>query len=122
MFTPTPAVTLPLGTADAALTAELSGQMMPYDWLINGRHFGDTQPLQVRQGQRATITFNNTSMMWHPMHLHGHTFQVMKPDGSAGSRKDTVVVLPRQKLTVALAADNPGVWMLHCHNTYNLEG
>lgn len=58
-------------------------------------------------------------MMWHPMHLHGHTFQVIKPDGSAGPRKDTVIVLPMQRLTVALVADNPGLWMLHCHNTYH---
>lgn len=36
-------------------------------------------------------------MMYHPMHLHGHTFQVIKPDGSMGARKDTVNVLPKQK-------------------------
>jgi len=59
--------------------------------------------------------------MWHPMHLHGHTFQVIRPDGSLGARKDTAVVLPMHKLGVALVADNPGVWMLHCHNTYHQE-
>ena len=69
----------------------------------------------------ATLTFTNTTMMWHPMHLHGHTFQVIKPDGTPGPRKDTVIVLPMQELTVALAADNPGVWMMHCHNTYHQE-
>jgi len=60
-------------------------------------------------------------MMWHPMHLHGHTFQVIKSDGTPGPRKDTVVVLPMQKLTVALVADNSGIWMMHCHNTYHQE-
>ena len=60
-------------------------------------------------------------MMWHPMHLHGHTFQVIRPDGSPGARKDTAIVLPMHKLGVALVADNPGVWMLHCHNTYHQE-
>jgi FtsP/CotA-like multicopper oxidase with cupredoxin domain len=58
-------------------------------------------------------------MMWHPMHLHGHTFQIIKRDGGPGARKDTVIVLPIQNLGVALLADNPGIWMLHCHNTYH---
>ena len=55
------------------------------------------------------------------MHLHGHTFQLVKPDGSPGARKDTVIVLPMQNVTVALEANNPGIWMLHCHNTYHQE-
>ena len=66
---------------------------MNYDWTINGRPFADTEPLTIRQGQRATLTFTNMSMMWHPMHLHGHTFQVIRPDGSLGARKDTAIVL-----------------------------
>ena len=45
-------------------------------------------------------------MMWHPMHLHGHTFQVIKADGSPGPRKDTVIVKPMQTVTTRLAADN----------------
>lgn len=60
-------------------------------------------------------------MMWHPMHLHGHTFQVVKPDGSAGPRKDTVIVGPMRTLPVDLIADNPGQWMLHCHNGYHMD-
>jgi FtsP/CotA-like multicopper oxidase with cupredoxin domain len=105
----------------ASTRSALSGDMMNYDWTINGRPFADTEPLTIRQGQRATLTFTNMSMMWHPMHLHGHTFQVIRPDGSLGARKDTAVVLPMHKLGVALVADNPGVWMLHCHNTYHQE-
>jgi FtsP/CotA-like multicopper oxidase with cupredoxin domain len=121
IFTATPADDLGSAKPDTALTAELSGAMMPYDWKINGRAFPDDQPLPIRQGQRATLTFNNTTMMWHPMHLHGHTFQVIKPDGSPGPRKDTAIVLPKKKVTVALIADNPGIWMMHCHNTYHQE-
>lgn len=67
------------------------------------------------------MTFANTTMMWHPMHLHGHTFQVVNRDGSPGARKDTVIVLPRQNLRVAFLADNPGTWMMHCHNTYHQD-
>ena len=121
MFTATTEVDLGHADPDTTLSAELSGSMMKYDWRINGRPFSDTEPLTVRQGQRATLTFNNMSMMWHPMHLHGHTFQVINRDGSRGARKDTIVVLPMRRLTVDVIADNPGEWMLHCHNTYHQE-
>ena len=60
-----------------------------------------------------------TTMMYHPIHLHGHTFQLIKADGTPGARKDTVIVLPKQKIDAVLVADNPGLWMLHCHNTYH---
>ncbi len=115
------AVALPNRTADLALPADLGGSMSPYAWTINGRPFATTDPLAVQQGQRVALTFSNMSMMWHPMHLHGHTFEVVTPDGRPGARKDTVNVLPMQKLTVIFDADNPGVWMLHCHNTYHQE-
>jgi len=95
--------------------------MMKYDWGINGRPFADRQALTVHQGQRTALTFINSTTMWHPMHLHGHTFQVLGADGRRGPRKDTLIVLPLQRLSVALIADNPGEWMLHCHNAYHQE-
>jgi multicopper oxidase len=121
IFTATPEVDLRSGKPDVMLSADLSGGMMQYNWAINGAPYGRNQPLQIRQGQTATLTFNNTTMMWHPMHLHGHTFQIIKPDGTPGARKDTTTVLPKQKVSVALLADNPGIWMMHCHNTYHQE-
>ena len=121
MFTATPAVDLGSAQPDVNLSAVLAGDMMHYNWTINGEPFSKTNPLHIKQGQRAVLTFTNTTMMWHPMHLHGHTFQVIKPDGSRGPRKDTVIVLPNQKVSVNLIADNPGIWMMHCHNTYHQE-
>ncbi len=70
-------------------------------------------------GPRPTITFDNTTTMYHPIHLHGHTFQLINADGSPGARKDTVIVLPKQKVNAILVADNPGTWLIHCHNTYH---
>jgi FtsP/CotA-like multicopper oxidase with cupredoxin domain len=119
-FTATPEVQLPTN-GDLALQARLSGTMMHYDWMINGRPYDQNAPLTVQQGQHATLTFTNETMMWHPMHLHGHTYQVIRADGSAGPRKDTVIVKPMQTVTVRLVADNPGVWMLHCHNGYHMD-
>ncbi|BBY63805.1 multicopper oxidase family protein [Mycolicibacterium helvum] len=119
-FTATTEVQLPTGS-ELDLQARLSGSMMHYDWMINGRPYDQTVPLTVGRGQHATLTFTNASMMWHPMHLHGHTFQVIKADGSPGPRKDTVIVKPMQTVAVKLVADNPGIWMLHCHNGYHMD-
>lgn len=95
----------------------LAGQMMPYRWTINGKAFPRNTPLPVSQGERVRLRFTNRSMMFHPMHLHGHTFALR--DG--GARKDTVVVKPMQTIEVDLDADNPGQWMTHCHNVYHQE-
>lgn len=120
-FTATPHVDLGTGKPDISLAAHLSGSMMRYDWKINGQPYPDNSPLTIKQGQRATLTFANATMMWHPMHLHGHTFQVIKPDGGVGVRKDTTIVLPMREVSVTVVADNPGIWMLHCHNAYHQE-
>lgn len=112
---------LPPSPDEVNLSADLGGSMMRYDWTINGLPFAKTRPLQVREGQHVSLTFNNATMMWHPMHLHGHTFEVVGADGRPGARKDTAIVLPMQKLQVRFVADNPGVWMMHCHNTYHQE-
>lgn len=121
MFTATPEATLDSVPVDAELPVALGGSMATYEWTINGRTFAEAQPLTVREGQRVAMTFRNSSMMWHPMHLHGHTFQVVGDDGRPGARKDTLIVLPMQRVRVVFAADNPGAWMLHCHNTYHQD-
>lgn len=121
LFTSTPEAGLGITGADVDLAVDLTGGMMGYAWGINGRTYAYAQPLTISQGQRATITFSNRTMMWHPMHLHGHTFQMLDSSGGLGARKDTAIVLPMRRVTVALVADNPGVWMLHCHNTYHQE-
>jgi multicopper oxidase len=119
MFTATTSVNLGAAEPNLNLPVLLGGDMAKYVWTINGEPYSKTDPLHVRQGQRPTITFDNSTMMYHPIHLHGHTFQVIKADGAPGARKDTVIVLPKQKINAVLVADNPGLWMLHCHNTYH---
>lgn len=89
-------------------------------WLLNGRPYGEHEPLPLIAGERVRLTFKNQSMMFHPMHVHGHTFAISRPDGR-GIRKDTINVLPMQDLAVDLEADNPGQWLTHCHNAYHAE-
>ncbi|MFE1441088.1 multicopper oxidase family protein [Streptomyces sp. NPDC058739] len=100
---------------------ELTGGMMTYNWAVNGRRFDmndpTAHPITVEAGQRVRLDFVNTTTMWHPMHLHGHTYQL----GDGGPRKDTAIVLPRETVSAHFDADNPGRWMLHCHNAYHGE-
>lgn len=118
-FTATAPANLGPAAPGQNLPVVLGGGMATYRWTINGEPYSTTKPLHVRQGDHPTITFDNATMMYHPIHLHGHTFQMLRADGSPGARKDTVIVLPRQKTTAVLVADNPGLWQLHCHNTYH---
>jgi len=102
---------------DRRLDVVIAGSMMPYRWTINGATFPNHTPLDVAPGERVRLRLRNRSMMFHPMHLHGHTFGLV--DG--GARKDTVIVRPMQTLEADLEADNPGQWALHCHNIYHAE-
>ncbi|SMF72808.1 Multicopper oxidase [Azospirillum oryzae] len=108
--------------ADLSQRMQLTGSMMPYVWSLDSRTFGNHRPLIVRQGQRVELTFENASMMAHPMHLHGHHFQVVAIDGRpvAGAVRDTVLVPMMASVTVAFDADNPGRWPLHCHNLLHM--
>lgn len=105
---------------DRTLDVTLGSDMKKYVWTINGKAYPDHAALNVSQGQRIRLRFRNQTMMYHPMHLHGHTFQLVNRAGS-GPRKDTSIVLPMQTVEVDLDADNPGQWMLHCHNAYHGE-
>jgi multicopper oxidase len=121
MLTATPEAALGAGKPDVSLQAHLSGSMLRFDWKINGKPYPDNSPLTITQGQRATLTFANATMMWHPMHLHGHTFQIAKRGGGVGARKDTTIIPPMREVSVTVVADNPGIWMMHCHNAYHQQ-
>jgi len=114
-------VALPGRTPDRELTIRLRGGMMKYDWSLDNRPFTLNKPMNnpypIAAGERVRINFVNTTQMWHPMHLHGHTFQ----HTGDGPRKDTSIVLPGRTLTVDFDADNPGRWLTHCHNLYHGE-
>jgi FtsP/CotA-like multicopper oxidase with cupredoxin domain len=100
----------------------LAGAMAPYAWSLNGEYWPNVTPLMIATGQRVAIEMLNRTMMPHPMHLHGHAFQVVAIDGSplAGAVRDTVLVPPMGSVTIAFDADNPGRWAFHCHNLYHM--
>ena len=113
-------VRLPRRAPDKTLDVELSMGDGGRKWLINRATYDDFEALQVQQNERVRLNFVNKSMMFHPMHLHGHTFELARKSID-GPRKDTINVLPMSKLSVDLHTDNPGQWLLHCHNAYHGE-
>jgi multicopper oxidase len=115
-------VRLAPGRPDRTYKVALGGGDAGYVWTLNGKPHGQNKPLEVRQGERVRLDFTNSTTMFHPMHLHGHTFQVVNPGGTAGARKDTTIVRPNEPVSVEFVADNPGQWMIHCHNNYHQEG
>jgi len=109
--------------ADRSHMVMLGGSMMPYRWTINGQSYGAHTPIVARSGERVEISFHNMSMMAHPMHLHGHAFQVVALGGSriAGALRDTVHVPPMNMVTIAFDAGEAAPWMLHCHHMAHLQ-
>jgi FtsP/CotA-like multicopper oxidase with cupredoxin domain len=100
----------------------LTGAMAPYAWSLNGENWPNVTPLMITHGQRVAIEMVNHTMMAHPMHLHGHAFQVVAINGTplAGAVRDTVLVPRMGSVTIAFDADNPGRWAFHCHNLYHM--
>ncbi len=117
---------------DAALTAATqpparSAQMFHvalgmkpgYVWTLD-----TPMPLQAALGTRIEMMFMNPTMMMHPMHLHGHHFQVVDVGMGrfAGPMRDTVIVPPGGMVTIAVDLDKAGAWFLHCHHLYHMAG
>lgn len=116
-----PGVNLPGRAPQQVIDMRLAGPVNGYTWTINGRRYDPPRDgYPVTRDQRVRIRYVNESKMFHPMHLHGHTFQVMGANGPL-ARKDTVLVAPLRTVDIDFDTDNPGRWITHCHNTYHLE-
>ena len=94
----------------------LSGSMTGYAWGISG------DAMAVNPDERVRIVMRNMSMMAHPMHLHGHHFQVVGINGQRirGAVRDTVHVPPMAEVAIEFDANNPGRWPFHCHHLYHM--
>ncbi|MFI6673500.1 multicopper oxidase family protein [Kribbella sp. NPDC050470] len=89
-------------------------------WTINGHQFPDVPMFMVTEGDVVRMTIKNNSGQVHPMHLHGHHVVVLSRDGVAATGSpwwtDSLNVEDNESYEVAFVADNPGIWMDHCHN------
>ena len=100
-----------------AMEIHLTGNMERFMWSFDGRKFSEgVEPFRFELNERVRVTLVNDSMMAHPIHLHGHFFELVT-GGPAGHQplKHTVNVPPGGKVSFDLTADNPGDWAFHCH-------
>jgi FtsP/CotA-like multicopper oxidase with cupredoxin domain len=108
--------------ADRTHRIDLTGSMDRYVWSLNNQTYPKAKPFTIAKGERVEFVMTNTTPMSHPMHLHGHVFQVVAINGKryAGAMRDTVLVPPKTSVTFAFDANNPGRWFYHCHNLYHM--
>lgn len=110
------------GGMDAGPMTE-GGHAMDYNyWTINGKSYPDTETLTVSEGDRVRIRLANITNANHPMHLHGHDFRVIAEDGHPLSEPrivNTLDIAPGKTYEIDFVADNPGVWVFHCHELHH---
>jgi FtsP/CotA-like multicopper oxidase with cupredoxin domain len=110
------------GEADLVLDRlpRFVGGVPSYAYAVNGQVFPHIAPIEVREGDVVKITIANRGFDVHPMHVHGHHVLVLARDGVPATGAplwlDTVDVRPGEVWELALVADNPGIWMDHCHD------
>lgn len=103
----------------------LTGNMNRYIWSMNGVPLSEADNIKINNKEVTRITFNNLTMMHHPMHLHGHFFRVLNENGDYSPLKHTVNVPPMQKVTLEFYGNNgdeAGDWFFHCHILYHMMG
>lgn len=98
----------------------LNGNMDNYVWSINGDPVGPESYILIKQGHRIRFVMKNTTMMNHPMHLHGHFFRVMTKNGRLSPLKHTVLVKPLSTTTIEFDAIEEKDWFFHCHLLYHM--
>jgi CopA family copper-resistance protein len=117
-LTPFPDRRLPTRTVEIHLT----GNMERFMWSIDGEKLSENpEPIRFERNERVRVTMINDSMMTHPMHIHGHFFEVVNGRKGEQPVKHTVMVLPGAKLSFDMTADAPGDWAFHCHLLHHMH-
>ncbi|MTI56822.1 multicopper oxidase family protein [Geosporobacter ferrireducens] len=108
---------------DYTVQLDASGNDKGMRYTINDKTFDELPLLKLRTGNTVKFTYVNNSKVDHPMHLHGHFFQILSkndiPVAGAAIMKDTLLVKPGEKFVVAFEADNSGRWVQHCHELHH---
>ena len=103
------------------IQVELSGYMGRYMWFINGRPEYESEPILIEPGKRYRLIFTNSSMMRHPMHIHGHFFILRNGHGEYDPFLHTIEVPPGATVVADFDADaHGGQWFFHCHHLYHM--
>jgi FtsP/CotA-like multicopper oxidase with cupredoxin domain len=132
--------TLMLGEWDSELTPDVAagraergpkdqqlrgGELGADMFLVNGRAHGAIAPVVVKEGERVLLRMINAGHLAHPVHMHGHSFKIVATDGNSVPEgmewtKDTVLIGPAERYDLEFDANNPGVWMFHCHIEHHM--
>ncbi|MGE3335949.1 MAG: copper resistance system multicopper oxidase [Rhodospirillaceae bacterium] len=105
-----------------SMEIHLTGNMERFMWAFDGEKFSEVKaPIAFRTNERVRVTLVNDTMMAHPIHLHGHFFELVTGNPGHHPRKHTVNVAPGGKATFDLTADAPGDWAFHCHLLYHMH-
>ena len=100
----------------------LTGNMERFMWSMDGEQLSENpEPYRFARNERVRLRLINDTMMTHPMHLHGHFFEIVNGHGASQPMKHTVKVLPGGFVDLDLTADAPGDWAFHCHLLYHMH-
>ncbi|WBO24006.1 copper resistance system multicopper oxidase [Sphingomonas abietis] len=104
-----------------SIDVHLTGNMERFMWSFDGEAMSDRmEPIPFTEGERVRVTLINDTMMAHPIHLHGHFFELVTGHGDHAPRKHSVLVAPGGRVRFDLTADAPGDWAFHCHLLYHM--
>ncbi|MEX2080336.1 MAG: copper resistance system multicopper oxidase, partial [Dehalococcoidia bacterium] len=105
-----------------AVELHITGNMERYSWSFDGKKYSEAPaPIRFHYGERLRLVLVNDTMMEHPIHLHGMWMELENGGGPNQPRLHTVLVKPGERLTVAITADAPGRWAMHCHLLLHME-
>ena len=109
-------------TPTREIELHITGNMERYMWSFDGKKYSEAKkPIPFRYGERLRMILVNDTMMEHPIHLHGMWMELENGHGANQPRKHTVSVKPAERLSVAITADAPGQWAMHCHLLLHME-
>ncbi len=107
---------------DRAMQIHLTGNMERYMWAFDGEKLNEVKaPIPFLKDERVRVTLVNDTMMGHPIHLHGHFFELVTGHGEYAPRKHTVQVQPGGTVTFDVTTDAVGDWAFHCHMLYHMH-
>ena len=92
-------------------------------WALNGKSYPETDRIRLRGGARNRLVFDNRGTMDHPVHLHRHSFELVRLNGKpvSGIVKDVVLVPAHQTVEADVIANNPGPSLFHCHQQFHMD-
>jgi FtsP/CotA-like multicopper oxidase with cupredoxin domain len=104
------------------LDIHLTGNMERFMWSMDGKKLSEApEPYRLARNERVRMRLINDTMMTHPMHIHGHFWQLVNGQGEFQPSKHTIRVLPGSYVDLDMTADAPGDWAFHCHLLYHMH-